>query len=142
MIIEARMVASLTRRQLKYTLLFCIIRYNIKAMISKSLINNLIGNKIKKVREDIKCSQATLAIQIGKSRASLANYESGEQAVPTYLLYLIAEKLSADIFDLLPSMNELVNATSPDRHISKYEEETQREITDFIESLEKEGDDG
>lgn len=52
-------------------------------------------------------SQAALAKQLGKSRASVVNIEAGRQHAPLSLLWNIAAKLEVELTSLIPSAAEL-----------------------------------
>ena len=52
-------------------------------------------------------SQEDLAAQVGVSRASITQAESGQQKLPLQSLYLIAGVLGVAIADLLPTVDEL-----------------------------------
>ncbi len=52
-------------------------------------------------------SQAALAKQLGKSRASVVNIEAGRQHAPLSLLWNIATQLEVELASLIPSAAEL-----------------------------------
>ncbi len=55
-----------------------------------------VGKNIRRYREGAHRTQAQLALQIGISRASLANIEAGRQQVLVHYLYAIADALDLD----------------------------------------------
>ncbi len=107
-------------------------------MIDADRIYVLIGKRIKDGREAAGLSQAKLADAIKVSRASLANYESGNTAIYISDLYLIAEHTGKDITDFLPSIDEIKAAALPERLLEKLESNEQKEeIMGFIKNVEK-----
>jgi transcriptional regulator with XRE-family HTH domain len=48
-------------------------------------------------------SQEVLAAELGLSRTSITNIEKGRQPLQLHALYLVAQSLSIDVKDLLPS---------------------------------------
>jgi transcriptional regulator with XRE-family HTH domain len=69
----------------------------------------VIGERLAKQRDRKGLSQEDLADQIGLSRASITQAESGQQRLPLQALYLIAAVLGVAIADLLPTVDELVS---------------------------------
>jgi transcriptional regulator with XRE-family HTH domain len=67
----------------------------------------VIGERIARARDRRGLSQEALAAQIGVSRASITQAESGHQKLPLQSLYLIAAVLGVAIGDLLPTFDEL-----------------------------------
>ena len=61
-----------------------------------------IGSRIRSRRKQLGLTQETLAGQLGLSRASLANIETGRQSVLVHRLYPIAQILELSVADLLP----------------------------------------
>lgn len=106
-------------------------------MIDEDFIYVLIGKKIKEKRLDAVKSQAELAEAINVSRASLANYESGNTAIYISDLYLIAEQLGKDIYDFLPSIDEIRSATLPEKLLGELDDKKKQEIMDFLNTLNK-----
>jgi len=75
-----------------------------------------VGERIRRAREvrSEKLSQAALAKQLGKSRASVVNIEAGRQRAPLSLLWNIATQLEVELASLIPSATDLqpVSATA------------------------------
>lgn len=61
-----------------------------------------VGSEIRRRRERLGKTQDELALQIGLSRASVANLEAGRQAVPLHHLVEIAAVLGVSAADILP----------------------------------------
>ena len=61
-----------------------------------------IGGMIRRRRKKLHLTQGQLAAQVGISRASLANIETGRQSVVVHQVYSIAAALELDPSDLLP----------------------------------------
>ena len=68
-----------------------------------------VGERIRNAREarPERISQATLAKQLGKSRASVVNIEAGRQHAPLSLLWSIAAQLGVELASLIPSAVDL-----------------------------------
>lgn len=61
-----------------------------------------IGKRIRTERDALGFSQIDLAAEIGLTRTSIVNIESGRQRLPIHVLYAIAEALAVSVRDLLP----------------------------------------
>jgi len=61
-----------------------------------------IGKNIRTVRRRAEKAQDELASQLGISRATLANMETGRQRILVHQLYAIAQALKIGLNDLLP----------------------------------------
>lgn len=68
-----------------------------------------VGERIRTARErqPARLSQATLAMQLEISRASIVNIEAGRQHAPLYLLWKIARHLDVELLSLIPSTADL-----------------------------------
>lgn len=68
-----------------------------------------VGERIRTARErqPARLSQATLAMQLEISRASIVNIEAGRQHAPLYLLWKIARHLDIELLSLIPSTADL-----------------------------------
>jgi transcriptional regulator with XRE-family HTH domain len=65
-------------------------------------IYKAVGEVIRARRRHLGLTQEKLAPRAGVSRASLANVETGRQAILVHQLYRFAEALGMSPFDLLP----------------------------------------
>ncbi len=74
----------------------------------------VLGQRVRQVRERQQLKQEDLATRVGMSRATITQVENGQQKVHLQSLYLIAAALGAAIADILPTVGEL---SSPDRDI-------------------------
>ena len=72
------------------------------SIMLKDELYKSIGQRIASAREG-KMTQLELARRIGMSRPAVANIERGEQQIYAHQLIAIAEKLSVDLGDLIPS---------------------------------------
>lgn len=111
------------------------------AMSEETVAYELIGRRIKALREKMNLTQESLAESIGLSRASLANYESGKQAIQISVLYKVAKILKAEICDILPSLEEVRTANAPEQRIDQDENlkaDKRSELKEFIRSINKE----
>jgi len=68
------------------------------------MLQKYIGFLLKEARKKANMSQLGLALEIGKSRASLANYESGKQAIPLSTVYKLADFFGIKITDIVPDI--------------------------------------
>ncbi len=74
----------------------------------------ILGQRVRQVRERQQLKQEDLATRVGVSRATITQVENGQQKVHLQSLYLIAAALGAAIADILPTVGEL---SSTDRDI-------------------------
>lgn len=65
-----------------------------------------LGASIKARRRALRLTQQQLATQLGISRGSLANVETGRQRVLVHQLYKLAEQLNVGLQELLPESSE------------------------------------
>jgi transcriptional regulator with XRE-family HTH domain len=66
-------------------------------------VYRLLGSRAAKRRDELGLTQAEVASQIGLSRASLANLETGRQKILLHHVYKLAAALKVDsILDLIP----------------------------------------
>lgn len=79
--------------------------------LKKRQLYLLLGLKIKFFRSSKKLSQTDLASKLKLSRTSIVNIEQGKQHPPLHLLFQIAECLSIDIHNLIPTMEALSAVT-------------------------------
>jgi transcriptional regulator with XRE-family HTH domain len=78
--------------------------------MDESEIYKRLGELVHRHRERMGKSQADLGKDIGLSRASVANIETGRQRIPLHHLYRLARALRVEAHTLLP---ELVGGTPP-----------------------------
>lgn len=71
------------------------------------MLNEMLGRRLKDVRELRGLSQTELAHQVGLSRASISNLEAGKQGMSLETLYKIAPVLSTEPRDLLPTLGDM-----------------------------------
>ncbi len=62
-----------------------------------------VGEKIRMARQAVGINQEALAIAVDLQRTSITNIEAGNQKVPIYTLYKIAEALRVPVLSLLPN---------------------------------------
>jgi len=106
--------------------------------MDEKVIYDYIGKKIRQIREQRDMKQESLAGALGLSRASVANYESGRQAISISDLYKLADFLKTEICDILPSVKEIKEKSAPEQLIEKADdigEEQKKEIKSFIEKI-------
>lgn len=68
---------------------------------------SLVGQRVRKRRQDLATTQAELAQRIGVTRTSVTNLERGRQQMPLHQLLAIAHVLDVELADLLPTRAEL-----------------------------------
>jgi len=84
----------------------------------------VIGERVARERSRKGMSQEDLAAQVGLSRASITQAESGQQKLPLQSLYLIAGVLSVAIADLLPTVDELSSTRDQADIVARVESDT------------------
>ena len=96
----------------------------------------ILGNNIKKYRDDKGLSQEALATLCGwntdNARSTISKIESGTNDVPTSKLKIIAEKLGVSVCDLMDCSNIQEQSESVELVKQVYDEETQFVISSFI----------
>lgn len=96
----------------------------------------ILGNNIKKYRDDKGLSQEALANLYGwntdNARSTISKIESGTNDVPTSKLKIIAEKLGVSVCDLMDCSNIQEQSESVELVKQVYDEETQFVISSFI----------
>ena len=96
----------------------------------------ILGNNIKKYRDDKGLSQGALANLCGwntdNARSTISKIESGTNDVPTSKLKIIAEKLGVSVCDLMDCSNIQEQSESVELVKQVYDEETQFVISSFI----------
>lgn len=70
------------------------------------LLYKRLGAIIKERRRQLGFTQEYLSSQLGLSRASLANVETGRQRILVHQLYRLAEELDVEVAALLPDPEE------------------------------------
>jgi DNA-binding XRE family transcriptional regulator len=70
-------------------------------MIDRDMLYEQIGAKIRKYRKDSGLNQEELAQKVDLNRSSIAQIETGKQAVSIHTLYSMAELLQKKISDFL-----------------------------------------
>ncbi|MDR2782549.1 MAG: helix-turn-helix domain-containing protein [Treponema sp.] len=71
-------------------------------------LNNLIGGKICKYREDALLTQEDLAQKLEVARTTICHWENGKQSISLYKLYQICEILAVSISSMLPDNIECI----------------------------------
>lgn len=61
-----------------------------------------IGLRVRKERKELGFSQMELAEEVGLTRTSIVNIETGRQRLPIHVLYSVAEALGVSVTCLLP----------------------------------------
>lgn len=67
----------------------------------------IIGRRIKELRNKMNLNQEELALKIGMGRASISNIELGRHQAPLHVLIKIATAVNAEIHTLLPTKMEV-----------------------------------
>ncbi|GAA4459314.1 hypothetical protein GCM10023189_32830 [Nibrella saemangeumensis] len=81
--------------------------------VEKENFHRLLGDNIRREREQANLKQDTLAARIGLSRASIINIEKGRQAPPVYLIWEISKVLAVPIQKLFPTQEPDLCQTKP-----------------------------
>ena len=68
---------------------------------------SMLGERIKKRREEVGLRQEALAKKINMSRTSISNIESGKHQIPLSKLYLLSNVLKYEIHFLLPTYEDI-----------------------------------
>jgi transcriptional regulator with XRE-family HTH domain len=112
--------------------------------MQEELLYQLIGEKIRAARRRLRpeISQASLALKLKISRASIVNIELGKQRAPVHVLWQIAEALNTELSLLLPKAGEFSERAEPikldEKTIAQIESAaqgdaaTRRDLIEFI----------
>lgn len=73
----------------------------------EDILYAIIGQRIRISREKYNMTQEEMGERVGLTRSSIANIELGRQKIQLDTLYQVAITLNLEIFELLPSINEL-----------------------------------
>lgn len=75
----------------------------IDSVDNDTMLYREIGLRIKNEREALGFTQIDLAAEIGLTRTSVVNIESGRQRLPIHVLYSIASAMGISVHILLPN---------------------------------------
>lgn len=97
-------------------------------------IYRVVGAAIAARRKKLRLKQAEVADQIGLTRASLANIESGRQKIMLHQIYKLATALRvASILDLVPASYSFEQTSGPLRIVgSQVSEEQKAQIEQYV----------
>jgi transcriptional regulator with XRE-family HTH domain len=113
-----------------------------KQTVTRDPIYRLIGAVIKARRKTLGLKQEALASELGISRGSLANIETGRQSILVHQLYKFAAALSLTAVDLLPPAPRndarIARTELPLPHDLKAQERAQ--ITRFFQEIDTDQD--
>lgn len=102
-------------------------------------IYRLLGLKVAERRGKMKLTQAEVAAQIGLTRASLANIETGRQKVMLHHIYRLADALDCEsILDLVPPTFVFPDESEPVTvYGSQVNDQQRAQIEHFIRTVGK-----
>jgi len=80
----------------------------------------IIGERIRNRRKELKYKQEQLANNIGINRTSISNIEKGRHQAPLHLLYKISIFINMDIYDLIPTKDEIIRQDFVEESTSLY----------------------
>jgi transcriptional regulator with XRE-family HTH domain len=97
-------------------------------------IYRIVGAALAARRKTLRLRQAEVADQIGLTRASLANIESGRQKIMLHQIYRLATALRVNsIVDLVPTSYSYEQASGPLRLVgSEVSEEQKAQIEQYV----------
>lgn len=98
-----------------------------------------LGQNVARLRNERGRTQAEVAAQIGLTRASLANIETGRQKVLMHHVFRLANALNcASILDLVPARFEFADAVQPiTTHGSPLSQQQHAIVQRFVQSAGK-----
>ncbi len=100
----------------------------------------LVGQQIRKAREEHGLTQAQLATLVSLTRTSITNIEHGRQKLLLHTLYEIANALAVEPGTLLPPLTEFDKVKEIDQDIPADLSRDEREWIRSIVSTSKKGD--
>ena len=99
----------------------------------------VLGRRIRRIREDGGITQDDLASAVGLSRTSITNLELGRQKPPLHVLFFMAEKLDAELKELIPLRQELAGPSTTVVTVNGRSKEVPTATAHVIESLLRKG---
>jgi transcriptional regulator with XRE-family HTH domain len=100
----------------------------------------LVGQLIRKAREEHGLTQAQLASLVSLTRTSITNIEHGRQKLSLHTVYEIADALAVEPYTLLPPSNKLLEAQGIDQDIPADLSHNEREwIRSIVTTARKRG---
>ena len=96
-----------------------------------------LGVRVRRERQKVKMTQASLGVDIGLTRSSIANLEAGRQRVPAHVLAAIAASLDIPLDELVPTAGHRLGG----RHdvgrqdLERYSDTALRFVHDGLNSL-------
>jgi transcriptional regulator with XRE-family HTH domain len=93
-----------------------------------------LGEMVSRRREALGLTQKDLAVEVGLSRASIANIETGRQKVMLHQIFNLASALQLSAADLLPQVNVSSVRPSTLKLPDDLSTEQKRRISQFYES--------
>lgn len=78
----------------------------------KLVLSQILGEKIRELRQKHDVSQENLAEKIGLNRTSISNIEAGRQLAPLDVMYKICHTLGTELHFLLPTYSEVSKLVS------------------------------
>jgi transcriptional regulator with XRE-family HTH domain len=81
---------------------------------SPGRLYELVGERLKEHRKRLGLTQALVAERARVVRTSIANIESGRQAIPLHLFYRLCIALEIDVRDILPAVADVTDLIPTD----------------------------
>lgn len=109
----------------------------------QKVINQLIGQNIRNLREKRGFKQGDLAKVINRTRSSISNIEQGIQTLQIGDLYKLAEFFDVEVSSILPTLQEIKLSNSTTKTKLEYYKHTLTEneaetVMDLIKEFQKE----
>lgn len=108
------------------------------SLIDVDLLYVQIGKSIQDLRraKKPKLTQAGLAELLGVTRTSITNIEKGRQRVPLHMLYTLCAKLSVQISDVIPAVDEVLGEASvPSAKVDSNKNSLPPKTAELLDSL-------
>lgn len=86
-------------------------------MMRQEDLYKAVGQRIRRIREERRLTQAELAELVSLTRTSITNIEQGRQKLLLHTLYDIAAALTVKASDLLPEVIGTVEAEAFEQHL-------------------------
>lgn len=110
-----------------------------------TVLYSILGERIRKRREEKEISQIDLSNKISLGRTSISNIEKGRQQPPLHVIYSICDAIDIDVQSLLPTSSEVKdryeksvsNTNEIVKHLEKYDvsDITIKQIEEYIKKL-------
>lgn len=78
--------------------------------VNEERLYQLVGGTVKQRRTELGMTQSRLATEVGVTRTSVTNVETGRQKLPLHVLFKVCAVLGIETRDVIPENGEIVRS--------------------------------